>query len=83
MRRTIPLDRLEGLPAPEQGLATAQVQVRAERFGRNLILETVGGGWWLLVRETLKDPMLWFLLGTSSCLLSWASGPRPLSCWSR
>ena len=66
MRRTIPLDRLEGLPASDQGLMTEQVQARAARFGRNLILETVGGGWWLLVRETLKDPMLWFLLGTSS-----------------
>lgn len=65
MRRTIPIDRLEGLPAPDQGLTTAQVQERAARYGRNLILETVDGGWWLLVRETLKDPMLWFLLGTS------------------
>jgi len=42
MRRTIPLDRLEGLPAPDQGLSTEQVQVRAARYGRNLILETVG-----------------------------------------
>ena len=65
MRRTVPLDRLEGLPVQDQGLSTQQVQARAERFGRNVILETVGGGWWLLVRETLKDPMLWFLLGTS------------------
>ncbi|HJW80638.1 MAG TPA: cation-transporting P-type ATPase [Acidiferrobacterales bacterium] len=65
MRRTIPLDRLEGLPDPDQGLTTEQVVTRAGRFGRNLILETVGGGWWLLVRATLKDPMLWFLLGTS------------------
>jgi Ca2+-transporting ATPase len=66
MRRTIPHNRLEGLPGPDKGLTIAQVEARATRFGRNLILETVGGGWWLLARETLKDPMLWFLLGTSS-----------------
>jgi Ca2+-transporting ATPase len=65
MRRTIPIERLEGVPVLDQGLTTAQVQARAARYGRNLILETVGGGWWLLARETLKDPMLWFLLGTS------------------
>lgn len=66
MRRAVPLDRLEGLPALDQGLTTEQAVARAARFGRNLILETVGGGWKLLLRETLKDPMLWFLLGTSA-----------------
>jgi Ca2+-transporting ATPase len=66
MRRTITPDRLEGLPAADQGLTTAQVRPRAARYGRNLIIETVGSGWWLLLRETLKDPMLWFLLGTSA-----------------
>ncbi len=66
MRRAIPLDRLEGLPVTDQGLTTEQAQARSARYGRNLILETVAGGWWQLVRVTLKDPMLWFLLGTSS-----------------
>jgi Ca2+-transporting ATPase len=65
MLRSVPHERLEGIPAPDQGLASAEIKVRAERYGRNLILETVGGGWWVLARETLKDPMLWFLLGTS------------------
>ena len=66
MLRTIPHDRLEGLEVPNQGLTAKQVQARSELYGRNLILETVSGGWWLLLRETLKDPMLWFLLGTST-----------------
>ena len=66
MLRTVPLDRLEGLSKPDQGLTSDQVVVRSQRFGLNLILETKRGGWWLLVRATLADPMVWFLLGTSS-----------------
>jgi Ca2+-transporting ATPase len=65
MLRTVPLDRLEGLSQPDQGLTSEQVAVRSQRFGPNLILETERGGWWLLVRATLADPMVWFLLGTS------------------
>src|SRR5512143_1831944 len=65
MLRTVPLDRLEGLSAPDQGLTSEQVVVRSQRFGPNQILETERGGWGLLVRATLADPMVWFLLGTS------------------
>jgi Ca2+-transporting ATPase len=65
MLRSVPLERFERLPGPQQGLTAVEVKARTERYGRNLILETVTGGWWLLVRETIKDPMLWFLLGTS------------------
>jgi len=66
MLRTVPLDRLEGLSGPDQGLTSEQVVGRSQRYGLNLILETEHGGWWLLVRATLADPMVWFLLGTSS-----------------
>jgi Ca2+-transporting ATPase len=52
--------------SPDRGLTAAEVEVRSRRYGRNLILEAVGGGWWELARETLRDPMLWFLLGTSA-----------------
>src|SRR5512143_1943348 len=65
MLRTVPLDRLEGLSGPDQGLTSEQVATRSQRFGPNLILETERGGVWLLVRATLADPMVWFLLGTS------------------
>ena len=66
MLRFLPLERLEGLPAPDRGLTAAEVEVRSRRYGRNLILEAVGGGWWELARDTLRDPMLWFLLGTGA-----------------
>jgi Ca2+-transporting ATPase len=64
--RSVPLERLDAERGFDVGLTTAEVAERTARFGRNEILETVGGGWWPLVRETIKDPMLWFLLGTSA-----------------
>jgi Ca2+-transporting ATPase len=66
MLRSVPLDRLEGLRGAERGLTTGEVSERSARHGSNLILETPAGGWRHLLRETLKDPMLWFLLGTSA-----------------
>src|SRR5512143_1812603 len=65
MLRTVPLDRLQGLPEADRGLTTEEAKARAQRFGLNLILEAERGGGWLLVRATLADPMVWFLLGTS------------------
>ena len=63
MLRSVPLERLRGL---QQGLASAEAAARAARYGPNLILEIAEHGWMLLARETLKDPMLWFLVGTSA-----------------
>ncbi len=66
MNRSVPLDRLEGLADPAQGLTTAEVATRTARYGPNRILEAAPKGWLELTRETLKDPMLWFLVGTSA-----------------
>lgn len=66
MLRPVQLDRLEGLLSPDQGLTTEQAMARSRRFGLNLILEAERGGVWMLVRATLSDPMVWFLLGTSA-----------------
>jgi len=66
MRRPIPIDRLIDLEDQQRWLNAAEVQVRRGRYGKNDILETVPGGWRDLLRDTLKDPMLWFLTGTSA-----------------
>src|SRR5512143_4136407 len=66
MLRTVPLDRLEALSAPHHAPTSHQVAVRPQPLGPNQILETERGGWGLLVRATLADPMVWFLLGTST-----------------
>jgi len=65
VRRPIPIDRLEGLDQPDRGLTAREVLERRERYGANDVLSAAPAGWRELIRDTLKDPMLWFLLGTS------------------
>jgi len=64
--REAPLDRIADLPELTAGLTSAQVVERTARYGGNRIVETPPSTWRTLLRETLKDPMLWFLLGTSA-----------------
>lgn len=64
MVRSIPSDRLDGLPAPDSGLSAAAE--RRARYGANAIVEAPPGGWIDVVRDSLRDPMLWSLLGTSA-----------------
>ncbi|HYQ38914.1 MAG TPA: HAD-IC family P-type ATPase, partial [Pseudomonas sp.] len=64
MRRALPLDRLHGLDAPERGLGGAELAARRD-YGSNDILGDGARHWYDLARETLGDPMLWFLLGTA------------------
>jgi Ca2+-transporting ATPase len=64
--REAPLDRVAELRELTSGLSSAQVAERAGHYGANLIVETPPSTWRALLRETLKDPMLWFLLGTSA-----------------
>jgi len=66
MHRSVPIDRFQDLPDMIRGLAANQVEAQGARYGQNLIVEAVPGGWLSLLRETAKDPMLWFLVATSS-----------------
>lgn len=63
-RHELPLDRLEEFGASTQGLSAAAVQLR-RRYGFNDIVQPPAGGWRVIARDTARDPMLWFLLGTS------------------
>lgn len=65
MIRQAPLERLRGLDDSGRGLTESEAAARAATYGPNLILEAAPRGWFDLARDTLKDPMLWFLLGTS------------------
>lgn len=65
MRRTLPLSRLGDLVAADRGLAAAEVVARRQRYGCNDIIEVAGRPWLDLVRDTVRDPMIWFLVGTS------------------
>lgn len=59
----------ERLPAgfsPARGLTQHEVARQRAHYGRNLILASVSGGWVRLLQDTLRDPMLWFLLLTAA-----------------
>ena len=63
MRRRLPVDRLRDLPAG-RGLTAAEARARRESYGTNDIAEVAPHPWWDLVRDTARDPMIWFLVGT-------------------
>jgi Ca2+-transporting ATPase len=66
MRRAFPAERLTGLVASGRGLAAGEVRARRERYGPNDILEVSGSRWRELVRDTARDPMIWFLVATGA-----------------
>jgi Ca2+-transporting ATPase len=65
MMHALPLSRVRGLLEDERGLAANEVAERRKRFGRNDIVESVGNPVAELARETARDPMIWFLIGTA------------------
>lgn len=70
MHVRVPVERLQGLLGTEAGLSGAEADDRRQRHGRNDIVEAAPPTWWMLARDTLRDPMLWFLVGTAA-LFAW------------
>jgi P-type Ca2+ transporter type 2C len=64
MRRAAALERLQGIDHGA-GLSATDVVRRRDIYGRNDIVEGHPRRWRQLVRETARDPMLWFLAATS------------------
>ena len=64
-RRPLPLARVAGLLTSTRGLTAAEAAERRERYGANDILEAPPHPWRDVARDTLQDPMLWFLAGVS------------------
>lgn len=85
MRRPVPLSRITGpdgalldAAAGERGSAREdgrggltgdEARHRRREFGANAILEGPPSGWGDVLRDTLGDPMMWFLVGTSLLFL--------------
>jgi Ca2+-transporting ATPase len=66
VRRSAPPDRLQDLPDPAAGLPSASVASRRARWGANEIVERQAPGWRAVLRDTARDPMIWFLVGTAA-----------------
>jgi Ca2+-transporting ATPase len=64
--RLIPADRLPRNLTPDQGLTAAEVAERRGRFGANDIVTAAPAGWRDLLKDTLRDPMIWFLVAVSA-----------------
>src|SRR5262249_51549886 len=62
--RSLPLARLQQLFPFDRSLSSAEIPARRNQYGRNDIVEIPGKPWLELARDTAKDPMLWFFLGT-------------------
>jgi Ca2+-transporting ATPase len=68
-QRPIPLDKLPPLATGTAGLDAAQVQSQRQ-FGLNDIVPEAASGWKVVLRDTTRDPMLWFLVLTAA-LFAW------------
>src|SRR6516165_277241 len=62
-RRPVPLARLAELLPSNRGLTEGEAEARRQEYGPNDIVETPPHPWWDLIRDTAKDPMLWFFAG--------------------
>ncbi len=63
---SIPKERLAYLRGSERGLTTEEVMERYAHHGHNDIVESAPHPWWGVIRDTAKDPMLWFFAATSA-----------------
>jgi Ca2+-transporting ATPase len=64
--RQVPAGRLPAGLEPDEGLDAAQVAAACRAHGFNDIVSEPARGWLAVVRDTARDPMLWFLLVTAA-----------------
>lgn len=62
MHRNLPLSRINSSLAADWSLNAADVEMRKIQYGINDIVEVRASRWRELTRETVKDPMIWFLI---------------------
>ena len=66
MRRPVQTNRIAGVLDGRLGLSSSEVEQRRALYGYNEIVETRPTGWRDVLRDTIKDPMIWFLAATSA-----------------
>src|SRR5512145_3290646 len=70
MRHVFPSDRIVGLLNAERGLTSDEAEERHRRYGFNDIISDASAGWGDILRDTARDPMVWFLAATA-LLFAW------------
>lgn len=65
MQRKLILKRIKNSLSVDCGLDIDEVELRRIKYGSNDILETRENPWLEILKETLSDPMIWFLISTS------------------
>lgn len=61
--KKISFENLKGLSSSATGLSDAEIIKQRSQYGSNEIVEVFGNTWVALAKDTLKDPMIWFLVG--------------------
>jgi Ca2+-transporting ATPase len=79
VRQKLTIERVAGLLDGDRGLSSAEAEARRRRYGTNDIVEVPGNPWGELARETARDPMIWFLLGTAGLYLALGSTVEALT----
>lgn len=69
-QRPLPFDRIPDPRDATRGLTAPEVAARRTRYGANDIVAPATHAWRALAADTARDPMLWFLLGTSALYAS-------------
>lgn len=67
--KKVSFESLKGLHPRKDGLSAAEVVSQRARYGINEIIEVAGNPWIELALDTLKDPMIWFLLGIGTVFI--------------
>jgi Ca2+-transporting ATPase len=79
VRQKLTVERVAGLLDSERGLSSPEAEARRRKYGTNDIVEVPGNPWGELARETARDPMIWFLVGTAGLYLALGSAVEALT----
>lgn len=63
MKKKVSFKNLKTVNLKSSGLSETEYSQQLESFGPNEIVERIGNPWIELLIDTIKDPMVWFLIG--------------------
>lgn len=67
--KRVSFETLKDLSPRQEGLTEAEVKSQTARYGKNEIVEVAGNPWMDIAADTLKDPMIWFLIGIGAVFI--------------